>query len=107
MPFGSFTAGRHVSFSDTTLGIAGQVQEVKDLEGANITFTPQGVFVNSSSDETEELAGIATIRGWLAGENASMVDDYIVYTKTPVGLAFAAILSTGTTARGIKSVSGI
>jgi hypothetical protein len=107
MPFGSFSAGRHYSFSDSVLGQSGQIQEVRTLVGVEPNFVPTGIHVNSSTDEDEELSGVATVVGWLVGENRTMADTYKVYTKTPVGLAFAGIFSDGTTARGIKSISGI
>jgi hypothetical protein len=108
MPFGSHTIGRAYEFDDTILGEAGSVQTIKDLVDTGKTeFTPQCVYVGTSSDEDEETAGVATINGWLAGENSGMAKSWKVYTKTTVGLAFAGINSTGTTARGIKVGSGI
>jgi len=108
MPTGSFTAGRGYEFDDTILGTAGEVQEYTDLVPAGeAKFSPGAVFANSSSDEDEELAGTATIRGWLVGENRTFVKDYTIYTKTIIGLAFAGIYSTGTTARGIKVLNSI
>jgi len=101
MPAGNFTFGRGYQFDDTVLASAGQVQTSKELAGDGRTFVPQGVWVNPSSDEDEETLGTAVITGWLIGEHQGMAKAFTVYTKTAVPLAFAGVLSTGTTARGI------
>jgi hypothetical protein len=106
MPRGAFTAGRHISFDDTwlTAGV-GSIDFMTLRNGQD--FRPQAIYVNNSSNATEETAGYATIRGILHSENDTFVDTYRVDVRRPVGLAFRKIWATGTTARGIKLLSEI
>jgi hypothetical protein len=106
MPAGAFTAARHFSFDDAVLDSGVGVQEFKVMRTGQ-EFKPQCIFVNESNNDNENAAGYARIRGYLFGENESYVDDYIVDVRRPVGLAFRAIYSQGTTARGIKLLSEI
>lgn len=106
MPRGAFTAGRHISFSDTWLAAGVGAMDFKTLENGQ-DFRPQAIYVNSSSNAAEETAGYATVRGILFGENDTFVDSYRVDIRRPVGLAFRKIWATGTTARGLKLISEI
>jgi hypothetical protein len=106
MPAGAFTAARHFSFDDAILDSGTGVQEFKSMR-TNQEFKPQCIHVNRSNDDDENAAGYAWIRGYLFGENESYVDDYCVDIRRPVGYAFRAIYSEGTTARGIKLLSEI
>ncbi len=95
------TPGRGYRFDDAILAIPGRSQSYKDLIDSNTNFVPALVRVNSSSDQAEEALGIATITGFLVGENDTFTKQYYLYTKTNDGLPFAVIYSNGTTARGI------
>ena len=113
MPFGAFTAGRHIAFDDDVLAIAGRVQRVSirgqrnaSLNGNMTEFRPAATSCNSSSNQTEETAGYAYIHGWLVGENEEMADTYKIISGIVDGRAFAGIYSNGTTARGIKVYEG-
>lgn len=106
MPRGAFTAGRHISYSDTWLNTGAGAIDFKTLATGQ-DFRPQAVYCDSSSNVTENTAGYATIRGILFGENDEFVDTYRVDIRRPVGLAFRKIWANGTTARGLKLISEI
>ena len=106
MPFGAFTSGRHLAFSDTVLNTGAGVQTVEELNGNETKFIPQAIFINSSNDSDEELAGYATVNGWLAGEARTKAKARRIYTRSLQGFAFAGIYSNGTSARGIEVHSG-
>jgi len=106
MPRGSFTAARHVSYSDTWLAAGVGSRDFKELRDDQ-DFRPQAVICNSSSDETQQLGGYAFVRGFLFGENVEFVDTYRIPIGQPVGLAFRVVYANGTTARGLKLLSEI
>lgn len=100
MPAGSFSAARHLEFSDGWLNSGTGSVDFKDLRGDQ-DFRPQAVMVNSSTDVDETTAGYATIDGILFGENDSFRRLWTVDLRRPVGLAIRKVWAAGTTARGI------
>ena len=104
MPVGAVTGGRALLLSDAVLATGEGYQDFKDLNG-NRQFKPRFIHADSSDDQAEEALGYCTIDGFLIGENETDRRTWRIYTRTPVGLAFARIYSANTTGRGIKLVA--
>lgn len=104
MPAGAFTGARSFEFSNTILATGAGVQTYKDIIGDQ-AFRPQCLHVNSSVDTDQDDAGWCVIDGYLFGENETFRKLWRIPVRQPVGYAFAAIYSEGTTGRGIRIIS--
>lgn len=104
MPVGAITGGRSLTVSDAVLDTGNGYQDYTDLNG-NRQLRPRFIHADRSNDDDEEALGYCVIDGFLVGENETDRKTWRIYTRTPVGLAFARIYSQNTTGRGIKLVA--